>query len=278
MRKTKRITTITWTTKKVNENPFSEALYDFHNSMLTLRGVNESLPQWVKPMAEQKQREYVEALKKLSPKERKQVLEFAKITGPGTRKLSGTKAELVYERLDALIFERSSVRLVRDMTLVYLIVSFEDFLEDLLATVFGRKPESMATKSKNVTFEQICKSKTLEDLLSELSELEIRSCLNQDIYKVNEYFSDHFKIEIRECAPDWKKFAERFYRRNILVHNSGMVDEIYRTKTGYKGPDVKLMVTETYLSKSIQLFEKTAMELAKEFNDKYGKGLPKWPF
>ena len=45
--------------------------------------------------------------------------------------------------------------------------------------------------------------------------------------------------------------------------------------TGYRGEDTGMDVTKDYLSKSIGIFEKTAMSLTKRFNAKFGEGLPK---
>ena len=49
--------------------------------------------------------------------------------------------------------------------------------------------------------------------------------------------------------------TERFYRRNIIIHNNGIVNEKYREKTGYKGKDEILDVSEEYLNKSLKLFQ-----------------------
>jgi hypothetical protein len=65
-----------------------------------------------------------------------------------------------------------------------------------------------------------------------------------------------------------KKFKERFYRRNILTHNSGIPNELYRKKTGSTQKE-RLTVSKEYLDESIVIFENTATKLAKKLKEKF---------
>lgn len=70
---------------------------------------------------------------------------------------------------------------------------------------------------------------------------------------------------------DWKQLIEVFYRRNIVVHNQGLVDETYRLKTGYKDEGNVILTDSKYIVSTIELMRLYANYIADEFKKKYSK-------
>lgn len=278
-RKPQRVGKLTWMpgSSSSQKDSYLDTFHHFRNDLSILREVNQSLPQSVQQMAERRRREIQRRKSKLSRGAALQLDAF--LTNIKKRKmgktlsLTGEAAQVVWQLVSGMIFENRSVMFIRDMSLVYLITSFEDFLHDIMLAAFTQKPEIMSTKGKSVTLEELFKCKDLEALLDAVREREIQSCLNQNIEGVDDYFRNRFKIAISQF-PDWKQFAERFYRRNIIIHNSGMVNDIYRNKTGYRGADTRMTVTEDYLRQSIDIFEVKVMKLSKTFAKKFGRVRP----
>jgi hypothetical protein len=92
---------------------------------------------------------------------------------------------------------------------------------------------------------------------------------------MGKYIEQKFSMEIFHFE-EWTKFKERFYRRNILVHNSGMVNRYYRLKTGYRGKCRQMVVSKQYLDESIDLFGKVAELIFVMFDKKFqGTAMPK---
>ena len=156
---------------------------------------------------------------------------------------------------------------VREMSLVYMITVFESYLESVLTTTFEKRPECLSS-SKMISFEEVVANLKSNEVLNALIGKEIDEVLRKDIEKINEYFLQKFKVTLSEFVPDWNEFKERFYRRNIIVHNMGMVNEEYRRKTGHRGKEKKLTVSEEYLNKSFEMFEEISKKIMFEF---YGK-------
>ena len=71
--------------------------------------------------------------------------------------------------------------------------------------------------------------------------------------------------------PNWSEFKERFYRRNILLHASGVVSEEYKRKTGYEGEEKRLTVSEDYLDKSFESFRLMSKKILGAFYEKFEK-------
>lgn len=121
-----------------------------------------------------------------------------------------------------------------------------------------------------MTYEELVKFSSISDVKDEMIENEVSSLLYKDLDNWDRYFEQKFKIELSKIV-DWTKFKERFYRRNIIVHNSGVINKIYRTKTGYSGKNKFVKVSLKYLIQSIDLFDDFASKLAEQFAKKFSK-------
>lgn len=119
-----------------------------------------------------------------------------------------------------------------------------------------------------MTFEELTKFKDINEAKREITEREITSVIGKDIKDINKYFEQKFNIDLSRFTS-WKKFKERFYRRNIIIHRSGRADKIYRLKTGYKGKDEQMGVSQNYLKDSITLFENMGLKIAEHFDNKF---------
>lgn len=167
------------------------------------------------------------------------------------------------DRIQKLIFE-SIVRMkgnsiIRDMSLVYIVAIFEDFLQKILRISFKRKPELLMTCQKNVTYEELLQYDDINNARDGIIEKEIE-IVNEDVEVVRQYINRKFNVDISRFV-DWKEFKERFYRRNILVHNSGIPNKTYRLKTGCKDGSKRLTVSMDYLKTSIALFVEMSLRI-----------------
>lgn len=179
--------------------------------------------------------------------------------------------------------------LVRDMSLVYLIAVFENFLQNVLTISFRKKPETLKTCQKNLNYEELLKFNDMNAIKEGIIEKETM-IVNEDIEVIREYFKKKFSIDISKFkdedieeiqaftkrrlgidiskAFDWHNFKERFYRRNVIIHNLGIPNKLYRQKTGYKGGNEVLKVSMEYLIESLSLFSQISMQIGIAFEEK----------
>jgi hypothetical protein len=119
-----------------------------------------------------------------------------------------------------------------------------------------------------VTLEELMKLKSLDSAKEEIIGKVAIEITNKDIEEIKEDFQDKLKINISEYS-EWEKFKERFYRRNVLIHNSGLPNDRYRKKTNYKGKNERLTVSENYLDESIVMFYEMAGKLTEDLKNKF---------
>lgn len=157
---------------------------------------------------------------------------------------------------------------VRNMSLVYIITIFERFLGEILRITFKGKPEILKSYQKQISYDELLTYNDFNEILQIIIEKEIRSLFMKDIEEINKYFKDKFNLDLSQFT-DWMQFTERFYRRNILIHNKGQINEVYIQKTSYEGKDLKLDVTENYLNRSIKLFYEVSLKVSEHFFTKF---------
>ena len=159
-------------------------------------------------------------------------------------------------------------RAYKEMLLVYLIVIFEEFLTNILISLYRKRPELLKSSQKSIKYEEAFQYDNLAELLGAISQREIESEISSDIDKLGKYFSDKFRLMLNKRG-DWKQFKEYFYRRNIIVHNYGFPNPTYVQKTGYKGPQDWLEIDNRYLEQAFGNFESYSFEIHRFFIGKF---------
>jgi hypothetical protein len=161
-------------------------------------------------------------------------------------------------------------RASKEMTLVYLVIVFEEYITGLLSSLFRKRPEILKSSEKNIPYWEAFQCTDLNELLKEISKKEVRSRIELGIDGFNDYLVRNFKLDLRQNA-DWGTFKEVFYRRNIVVHNYGIPDSKYISKTNFKGRrDEWLEIDNRYINEAFAIFEKYSDEIAHFFHKKYG--------
>ena len=117
-----------------------------------------------------------------------------------------------------------------DMAHIYLITLFEAFNKDFFTEILNYKTEIMKSK-KEIQYEEILKYASIEDLHKYMVKKKIDeiSYMNLDEFAENFLFK-HFNIDIKIGFSKWNDLREKYYRRNIIVHNNGKISEIYAQK------------------------------------------------
>lgn len=265
--------------KRLGAESYDDPFIAFFRSVVVLRELNKELPESIESIVEGKEKVMQEKEKQLDEESKKQLAELAnrlrkRLEGGKNSvmdsfdKYSKSVQELLSEMLRTAELSSRGTILIRDMILVYLVTEFESFLRGVIKITFQRKPEVLSTSQKSITYEELVKFKQIDDALHRIIDKEASSIINQDIEDINKYFTDKFKVKM-SVHTEWKEFKERFYRRNIIIHNDGVTNRVYRSKTGYKGRDKKMDVSEEYLEKSFRMFEELSLLVSEHFDSKF---------
>jgi len=263
------------------DNAYRVILSNFSYDLRILSELNVKLAKSIDEMKEQANKAFHEKVKNLDPENKEKFLEFGKFLDSSQPKenrsfqLEGELGQMVFDIAnEGVILPNRFFMFIRDMGLVYLVAQFDDFIKMSLEITFFTKTNMLSTCKKSVTFEELLKYRSLKTIKHEIIQKEAEEVANKDIEELKVYFEEKMHIDISEFS-DWLKLKERFYRRNILIHNSGFPNDIYKRKIGIKAPEIRknerLTVSREYLDESILMFKDFASKLVESLENKFGK-------
>jgi hypothetical protein len=127
------------------------------------------------------------------------------------------------------VVKRQYRRLVAEMALINLVAPFEAFIGDLLKCVLTCRPEFLKASDKPLKFADVVEAGSHETLIETLAEREVRSWINQSFRAQVKVLKTRFKADLAgpEDDIDPEDVIEMYARRNVLLHNRGIVNEAY---------------------------------------------------
>lgn len=127
---------------------------------------------------------------------------------------------------------------ILNMAHIYLITLFEAFNKDFFQELLSRKPEIMIS-DKKIGYDEILRYNSLDEMHEFMASKKIDeiSYMNIDEF-ASEFINKNFKIDLSKKFKKWDDIREKYYRRNIIIHNGGRISEIYAQKLNRSLEDV----------------------------------------
>ena len=248
------------------------------NDIKLLTFINDFVPKASEAHLKRYRNKLVKAFNVKYPEEKEDFSELMKFFAEAEKsKTSGSKdlirfnakGEKVGEALGFMVdFHNLTVKapeFIKEMSIVYLVTRFEDFLTTVLKSYFLNKPKTLKSK-KQTTNAEIFSCKNLDELTKKIVDKELMDVFYGSIDEINNYLKIKFRFHLG-THKEWREFREVFYRRNIIIHNDGFSNDEYNGKTGHRGIE-KLKVDNDYLAKSFEVFFFYTKLVAKKFYDK----------
>jgi hypothetical protein len=183
-------------------------------------------------------------------------------------KISGEEwdADLVMKTLRADSAHRS---LLYRSALISLVSAAEWFLSQVIRTFFDKYPGASGADAKTLTLEDLKSLGSIEDAQRYLIDMRITEIMWGSFEDWLKFLTGTVKLSASYLDPEKDALIEVFQRRNVMVHNNGLVPSIYMQKVPAelrKGVSLgaDLTVSADYLAKSIDLVEKNFILLAAE--------------
>lgn len=127
--------------------------------------------------------------------------------------------------------------IVYSMSLIYGIAHFEAFFNDITRTCLAHFWQTLKTKNKSMTHEEILAFDDIEELKNHLIEKEVAQFSHLGIKEKIEYYENRFHVTfsyIRQKGVrlNWNcielnGLISLFAKRNLILHNGGIVNDIY---------------------------------------------------
>jgi hypothetical protein len=118
-------------------------------------------------------------------------------------------------------------KLVLRSFVISLISQYDSFLGRLIRALFLIHPDSLNISEKNITFSQLQTFQSIQDAREYIIEKEVETVLRKSHAEQFDWLEKKFDIKLLEGVNVWPRFIEITERRNLFVHNSGVVNSQY---------------------------------------------------
>lgn len=118
-------------------------------------------------------------------------------------------------------------KILTESLFVSLISQYDAFFSRLLKAIFEIKPEILNQSERSLTLAQLKKIGSIKEAQEYIIEKEVETVLRENHSKQFEYLEKKLDIKLRENLPIWKVFIEITERRNLFVHNDGIISNQY---------------------------------------------------
>ena len=137
-----------------------------------------------------------------------------------------------------------------------LLSSVEWFYSQVLHFYYDKHPEAAGIKKKTMTLEDLKTFGTVQDAEKFLIDSKIEEVFRAGFDTWIDILKDEIKLKLPYVKPFFNELLEVYQRRNLLVHNGGIVNSIYISKVSSEiSKDLiigdKLTITPEYLENAI---------------------------
>jgi hypothetical protein len=134
-----------------------------------------------------------------------------------------------------------------EMALAYILTFQESFVKDYLQEVFTSRSELLRSK-KSLSYEDVLEFRSIISLRRRLAKNETDNIGYGSIDDLDIYSRNKFNISI-DKELFWPQLKEASYRRNLIIHNRGIVNDVYRRKIGlHQAESSKLQTDSQYVN------------------------------
>ncbi|MCG3112786.1 MAG: hypothetical protein MCM46_13300 [Candidatus Manganitrophus sp. SB1] len=168
--------------------------------------------------------------------------------------------------------------LLSTSVLVSLISYLEALISNLIHAFYERFPKAMPAEDRSLSLAELREIGSVKEAEAFLVAKEVDSVLRQDLDSQFRYFTKRLKIDLTIFDDFWPIVIETDQRRNLIVHNQGIVNRVYLERVDPKlvekygaVKNERLPVEREYLSQAITTIEIVGIILLQQCWRKWDK-------
>lgn len=160
----------------------------------------------------------------------------------------------------SLVRSLGQINMLYKSTLVTLTSTSEWYFSQTLHQYYDRFKDSAGIDGKAITFKELKSFNSIDDARQALVSEKIESLLRQNFEEWHSFLGNTLNLSLVQGNEYKDKLVEIYQRRNLVVHNGGLVNAIYMNKVNQDlRPNINIgdsiKVTSEYLDEAIDIFE-----------------------
>ncbi|MFE7742607.1 hypothetical protein [Nocardia sp. NPDC057455] len=151
--------------------------------------------------------------------------------------------------------------------------AFEIQVGDAIRCHLRAIPQAVESSEKQYSYADVAKFCNLEAFKNASIEDRVESVMRKDVSSWFDWTNKKFGVNISDVSGYGDEIVEAFLRRNLIVHNGGVVNDIYLSKTPRKvarNDDFKIVVDQQYVLSVIDWLQAAGTALVVRVFDKLG--------
>jgi hypothetical protein len=154
-------------------------------------------------------------------------------------------------------------------SLVTIISYVEWFLAQLIHRYYDKNPNAIGLKDKQLSLNDLYEIGSIDEAKKYLTDTKVESVLRGSFKDWIAFLKDQMGLSMSYLKESEEVLIEACQRRNLYVHNGGVVNSIYLKNCNFKngeGPEVgfKLSCDNDYIENVLSVFEKSFLLIAAE--------------
>lgn len=148
--------------------------------------------------------------------------------------------------------------ILNESMIMMLLVKYEEAIAGVYRFLLEVYPQAYLS-SKSITYaELVSMESNIEEIKEKFIDKEIDEFMRLPISDWYKSFETKQKAKFEFKDDDFEKFKEVYYRRNLIVHNQGIVNEIYKNNISSCNVEIgeRLEVDESYLNSAFSYARK----------------------
>lgn len=125
---------------------------------------------------------------------------------------------------------------------------FDYYISQMLRIIFTQRPEILKASDHSILMSEVLQCTDITEIIQRVSEKKIQELSYKGLSDIIKYLNSSLKLGFDEKIPQYQDALEVFQARNIIVHNSSIINEVYLQKTNRKDIKIgeKYPLTENY--------------------------------
>lgn len=163
----------------------------------------------------------------------------------------------VKDEYQKLVVHRRQKDILYCGTLMLLVTYFENTISKILRTDFRKHPGRMSLENKTVAYSILEMSEDIQDVKNHLIDVEVNNLMYKSAEDWISYLKKNLKLDLNYVTEKLPELKEIICRRNIIVHNDGIVNNIYlsQVKENNIQKGDKITVSREYINDAINIIE-----------------------
>ncbi len=149
-------------------------------------------------------------------------------------------------------------------SLLLLVTYFENLIAGVLRENFMKYPQRISLDEKSVSYKMLTEINNIEEIKNTLIDQEVTNKMYDSLLDWKNYFQKNLKLKLKAWDDEFKFIQEIMARRNLYVHNNGVINSIYINLVKEVNKDSIgniLSIDREYIDNAINIIEYIGMSL-----------------